>query len=32
MMDGGYKAYFRSLDKDKVQFLHEFMAKVEDFL
>ena len=31
-MDGGYKAYFMNLDKDKVQFLHEFMARVEDFL
>ena len=31
-MDGGYKTYFMNLDKDKVQFLHEFMARVEDFL
>lgn len=31
-IDGGYKNYFMSLDKDKVQFLHEFMTRVDDFL
>jgi DNA-binding MarR family transcriptional regulator len=31
-MDGGYKAYFTSLDQDRVRFLYDFMARVEDFL
>jgi DNA-binding MarR family transcriptional regulator len=31
-MDGGYKAYFMSLDPDRVRFLYEFMARVEDFM
>ena len=31
-MDGGYIKYFMSLDQDKIQFLHEFMTRVEDFL
>lgn len=31
-MDGGYKAYFNSLDSEKLDFLIEFVEHVEDFL
>lgn len=31
-MDGGYKAYFMNLERDKIKFLHEFLTRVEDFL
>ena len=31
-MDGGFKAYFMNLDKDNIQFLYEFMTRIEDFM
>ncbi len=31
-MDGGFKTYFRSLDQDRIDFLIEFLAKVQDFM
>jgi len=31
-MDGGFKEYFMGLNQDKLDFLIEFMNKVEDFL
>ena len=31
-MDGGYEAYYRHLEEDKIVFLLEFFTKVEDFL
>jgi len=31
-MDGGFKAYFIKLDQDRIDFLIEFMSRVEDFL
>ncbi len=31
-MDGGFKAYFRSLDQDRIDFLIEFLDKVQDFM
>ena len=31
-MDGGFKDYFTSLSQDRIDFLVEFMARVEDFL
>ena len=31
-MDGGYLAYFSQLEKEKIDFLGEFLTKVEDFL
>jgi DNA-binding MarR family transcriptional regulator len=31
-MDGGFKDYFMSLSQDRIDFLVEFLAKVEDFL
>ena len=31
-MDGGFKEYFLGLDQDKLDFMIEFMNKVEDFL
>ena len=31
-IDGGYEAYYRRLEEDKIVFLLEFLTKVEDFL
>ena len=31
-MDGGYQAYFSQLAQEKIEFLLEFMSKVEGFL
>ena len=31
-MDGGFKTYFRGLEQDRIDFLIEFMAKVQDFM
>ena len=31
-MDGGYMAYYKKMDEDKINFLIEFMTQVEDFL
>lgn len=31
-MDGGYKAYFNSLEPEKLDFLLEFIERAEDFL
>jgi DNA-binding MarR family transcriptional regulator len=31
-MDGGFKAYFNHLESDKLDFLLEFLGRVEDFL
>jgi DNA-binding MarR family transcriptional regulator len=31
-MDGGYGAYYKGLEEEKISFLIEFMTKVEDFL
>jgi DNA-binding MarR family transcriptional regulator len=31
-MDGGFKAYFNHLEPDKLDFLLEFLGRVEDFL
>ena len=31
-MDGGYGAYYKGLEEEKISFLLEFMTKVEDFL
>jgi len=31
-MDGGFKEYFINTSQDKIDFLLEFMSKVEDFL
>ena len=31
-MDGGFKAYFSHLETDKLDFLQEFLGRVEDFL
>jgi DNA-binding MarR family transcriptional regulator len=31
-MDGGYMTYFSQLEQGKIDFLNEFMSKVEDFL
>jgi DNA-binding MarR family transcriptional regulator len=31
-MDGGYLAYFSRLEQEKIDFLDEFLTKVEDFM
>jgi len=31
-MDGGFKAYFMDLDEEKIDFLLDFINKVEDFI
>ncbi|MCG6908873.1 MAG: MarR family winged helix-turn-helix transcriptional regulator [Deltaproteobacteria bacterium] len=31
-MDGGFKAYFTDLDAEKIDFLFDFIDKVEDFI
>lgn len=31
-MDGGFKDYFQSLEQEKIDFLDEFLTKVETFL
>ena len=31
-MDGGYEAYYKNLEEEKIMFLIEFMTKVEIFL
>ena len=31
-MDGGFKAYFNHLESEKIDFLLEFLDRVEDFL
>ena len=31
-MDGGYMAYYKKMDDNKIQFLIEYMTQVEDFL
>lgn len=31
-MDGGFKDYFMALDQDRIDFLKEFMGKVELFI
>ena len=31
-MDGGYEAYYKNLEEEKIMFLVEFMTKVEIFL
>jgi DNA-binding MarR family transcriptional regulator len=30
-MDGGFKAYFENLEQDKIDFLDEFLSKMETF-
>jgi hypothetical protein len=30
-MDGGFKKYFNTMDKEKVEFLYKSLSKVEDF-
>jgi len=31
-MDGGFKAFFQNLEKERVDFLIEFLEKLETFL
>ncbi len=31
-MDGGFREYYLNLDSDKIDFLFEFLARIEDFL